>query len=409
MFKRYLNKKIEEGLEDSPAILILGARQIGKSTFCRQLISEGSFEGISVTMDDPAVLLAAQADPMGFLIGLGKKVVIDEVQRAPELFLSIKKLIDDDRNRRIILTGSANVMFQPKVADSLAGRIEVHRLWPLSQDEMLGKPSNFLNNLLSPQTEFQSMKLEWDEFIQIVTIGGYPEVVKRKRESRRSKWIEDYLESILQKDIRDLANIDGLLYMPKILSLLSTRVGSTVNMSDVARLAGIKSTSFQRYISLLEQIFLIVKIPAWTPNEEGQYVKSPKIFLNDTAILCHFKGEQENIRIDRTKAGLIVENFIALELLKQLSWYDKHLKIFHFSIHKGREVDLVIEDRNRNIYGIEVKTTMTLRENDFSGLRKLAEVAGGKFKKGIVLYTGEHFLHFGNNLFAVPMENLWKS
>ncbi len=411
MYKRFINTAVAEAVEDTPVILITGARQTGKSTFCRQLLEEKVIVGPSVTMDDPAVLTATQSDPTGFLLGLGEQAVIDEVQRVPELFLSLKKVVDDNRNLRFLLTGSSDVMMMPRVADSLAGRIESHQLWPLSVDEISGKPSTFLSKLISDTGHFEVKQTEWEEIIALIRRGGYPEVVNRKTQGRRDKWLQAYINSLLQKDIRELANIDGLLHLPKILHLLSVRVGSTVNMSDIARLTGVKNTSFQRYVALLEQIFLIVKIPAWTPNKEGQFVKSPKIFLNDTGLLCQFNKEGEIILSNRTEAGHLLENFVAMEILKQISWFEKPLYLKHFSMHKGAEVDLVIEDGKKNIYGIEVKSKVSLNQNDFKGLKKLAEVAGSKFKKGILLYTGNQVLSGfgGKNLQAVPVENVWSS
>ncbi len=409
MYKRFVNTAVAEALEDTPVILITGARQTGKSTFCKQLVEEGLISGVSVTMDDPAVLAAAQSDPMGFLLGLGEQAIIDEVQRVPELFLSLKKIVDDNRSRRYLLTGSTDVMMMPKVADSLAGRVEAHKLWPLSVDEIQEKQSSFLSKLILDKGQFDSLSTNWEEVISLVRRGGYPEVVNRKTDSRREKWLQSYLESLLQKDIRDLANIDGLLQVPKILHLLSVRVNSTINMSDIARLSGIKNTSFQRYMALLEQIFLIVKVPAWTPNKEGQFVKSPKIFLNDTGLLCSLNKDGEILLTNRNEAGHILENFVAMEILKQISWFGESLQLKHFSMHKGAEVDLVIEDNKKQIYGIEVKSKVSLNTDDFKGLKKLAELSGKKFRKGVLLYTGEHVLSGfgGENLQAVPIANIW--
>lgn len=410
MFTRFANQPIADALKDTPVVLITGARQTGKSTLCRQLVKDGIFKGESVTLDDPTTLAAALTDPLGFLLDLGKHVIIDEVQRAPELFLSIKKLIDEDRKgRRIILTGSADVMMLPKVADSLAGRIEIHHLWPLAQSEIHGKPSGFLKTLVSKDAHFPSRKSNWEQIIQIIKTGGYPEAVQRESEARRAKWFESYILAVLQKDIRDLANIEGLTQLPNILQLIATRVGSTINLSDIARLSGVKNTTLQRYTALLEQVFLILRIPAWTPNAEGQFVKSPKIVLNDTGLLCYLRGEGESLIENRTTAGSFLENFVVMEIIKQLGWFDDFLKPYHFSIHKGAEVDLVLENRKKQLYGIEIKSTATVRESDFRGLKRLAELAGDRFQKGIVLYTGEQTLggFGGKNLHAVPVSALW--
>ncbi len=410
MYQRLIIKSIVEALDDTPVNLIVGPRQVGKSTLCDQLIQEGAFKGQAITLDDPAILAGAQADPLGFLQDLDKHVIIDEVQRVPELLLSIKKLVDEDRTgRRIILTGSANVMVLPKVADSLAGRIEIHNLWPLSQSELHGKKPNFLQNLVASDGRFEGSKISWNGIVQAIKTGGYPEIVQRTTENRRAKWFESYIKSILQKDIKELSNIEGLTDIPRILNFITTRVGSTVNFSELGRLAKIKNSTMHRYITLLEQVYLILKIPAWTPNAEGEYVKSPKIFLNDTGLLCHLRGEGvESLISNRSTAGNFLENFVTMEIIKQISWSDIAVKPYHFSMHKGAEVDLVLEDSKKRLYGIEVKSTSTINQDNFKGLKRFAEIAGKKFKRGIVLYSGEHTVGgFGENMQAVPISTLW--
>jgi predicted AAA+ superfamily ATPase len=410
MYQRYIASPITEALKDTPVILINGARQTGKSTLCRQLVEDGAFDGQIMTMDDPTTLAAAQADPLGFLQDLSHHAIIDEVQRAPQLFLSIKKLIDENRKeRRLILTGSADVMTLPQVADSLAGRIEIHKLWPLSQAEILGKRSKFVHTLVAPEGRFQSHKTNWKDMIEAIRAGGYPEALQRESEARKAKWFESYIGAVLQKDIRNLANIEGLTQMPNILQLIGTRVGSTANLSDIARLSGVKNTTLQRYMALLEHVFLILKIPAWTPNLEGQFVKSPKIFLNDTGLLCHLRGEGiESLIENRTTVGAFLENFIVMEIIKQLSWSGLFLKPYHFSVHSGAEVDLILEDRKKQLYGIEIKSTASVSQSDFKGLKHLAEITGKKFQRGIVLYGGDQVVGgIGENLQAVPIPSVW--
>lgn len=410
MFRRNITDSIIEALADTPVILVNGARQTGKSTLCTTIIKEGAFQGKFVTMDDPATLAAAQKDPLGFLEDLGKHAIIDEVQRTPELFLPLKKLVDEDRKGlRIILTGSANVMMLPKVGDSLAGRIEIHNLWPLSQDEIEGKKSEFLTRLVNTKERFSSSDTTWKNIAAKIRVGGYPESVERSAPSRRNKWFSDYITAILQKDIRDLSNIEGLSEIPDILKLIATRVGSTINMSEISRLSGVKNTTLKRYVTLLEHIFMIVNIPAWTKNAEGEFVKSPKVYLNDTGLLNHLIGkENDDFLEQRSNAGAYLENFIVMEILKQLSWSDLYLKPYHFSIHKGSEVDLVLEDKMGGLYGIEIKSAASLQNKDFNGLRHLSKLAGKKFKRGIILYTGEHYLGgFGDNLQAVPVSSVW--
>lgn len=410
MYKRHITRIIQEALTDTPVILINGARQTGKSTLCQAILEEGDFQGKFVTMDNPTTLNAAQKDPLGFLEDLGNHVIIDEVQRIPELFLPIKLLVDKDRkNRRLILTGSADVMMMPKVGDSLAGRIEVHNLWPLSQDEIEARPSSFLKSVVSEGHRFKDSASSWSDIAQRIRIGGYPESLNRSSINRRSQWFIDYIDRILQKDIRELSNIEGLNEIPNILKLIAARIGSTVNMSDIARLSGVNHSTLGRYITLLEHIFLIRKIPAWTKNLEGSIVKSPKMYFNDTGLLANLIGKEDETFLQvRNEAGSYLENFVVMEIIKQLSWSNLRLKPYHFSIHRGAEVDLVLEAPQGSIYGIEIKTAASVSKSDFKGLRKLSELTGKKFKKGIVLYTGEHFFGgFGENMYAVPVSSIW--
>lgn len=411
MYQRNINKTVSAALDDTPVIILVGARQVGKSTLCLQLIQDGTFNAQAVTLDDPTTMAAAQADPLGFLEGMSKHLIIDEVQRVPELLISIKKIVDEDRkNRRVILTGSADVMTLPKIADSLAGRTEIIRLWPLSQEEIEGKTSSFLDCLTTKFTSQRGEKTSWESLMTQLSIGGYPEVLARKTASRRTKWFDAYISSIMQKDIQAIANIEGLTQIPNLLYLISTRVGSTINLSDIARLSGIKNTTLQRYMALLEYVFLIIKIPAWTPNAEGQYVKSPKVIINDSGLLCHLRGETVKSLIkNKSIAGAFFENFAVMEIIKMLSWYEDTLKPYHFSIHKGAEVDLVLEDKKKQIYGIEIKSTYSLKEDDFKGLKHLEKVSKGKFEKGIVIYPGDQFVagFGGNNLYAIPISSLW--
>ena len=416
MYKRHITNSVIEALSDTPVVLINGARQTGKSTLCKSLIQNPDLKSVfsmdsMVTMDDPTTLEAATRDPLGFLKDLGKHVIIDEVQRAPELFLPLKKLVDDDRKgRRIILTGSANVMILPKIGDSLAGRMEINTLWPLSQHEISEKKSSFINTLIDPKKSFGASSTSWKEISTMMRVGGYPESLERTSPVRRGRWFDDYLTAVLQKDIRDISNIEGINEIPNILKLIATRVGSTINMSDIGRLAGISHTTFKRYFTLLEHIFMIVKVPAWTKNAEGQLVKSPKVYLNDTGLLNHLIGmEDESFLDQRSNAGAFLENFVVMEVLKQLTWNNNTLIPYHFSIHKGSEVDLVLEDKKGGLFGIEIKSSSTLQAKDFNGLKRLSQLAGSKFKRGIVLYTGEQFLGgFGDNLQAVPISSVWE-
>jgi len=409
MYKRHIQDSVISALQDTPVIVINGARQTGKSTFCEQLIKEGLFKAQYMTFDDPTALSAAQSDPGAFIEGLAEYVVLDEVQRVPALLLAIKKFVDQDRKtRRFILTGSADVMTLPKISESLAGRIEIHNLWPLSKSELEGHKSNFLKTLISQQAKFKPSKISWNEIVKMLGLGGYPEILKRTSEARRERWFQSYINSILQKDIRELANIEGLNEIPNVLELIAGRVGGILNLSDISRVAGIPNTTLQRYYALLQHVFLIVHLPAWTPSLEGRVIKAPKVFINDTGLLCYLRGESaESFLKNRTGAGSILENFAVMEVIKQLSWSDIALKPYHFRTHKGLEVDIVLESRKKELYGIEVKTTSSVDKNDFKGLQYLRDLKPKQFQTGIVLYTGDQVIKFQDKLYAVPISVLW--
>ena len=305
-------------------------------------------------------------------------------------------------------------MTLPKVSESLAGRIEIHNLWPLSQGEVQGTRSKFLADLVADSSVFKTQKVLWHALVSMMVLGGYPEVLERANDARREKWFESYMQSILQKDIRELANIDGLVEIPRLLELIAGKAGSLLNIADIGRILGMPNTTLNRYYSLLQHVFLVVQLPAWTPNLEGRVVKSPKVFLADTGLLCYLRGiDTESLLEDRHQAGAILENFVVMEVLKQLSWAEpgegSGLKAYHFRTHKGQEVDIVLADRRKRLFGIEVKAAASVQGKDFKGLRYLQESRPEQFQKGVVLYTGSEVIQFGDHLWAVPVSCLWQS
>lgn len=410
MYPRHIEKNIIAALSDTPVIVINGARQTGKTTLCKQLVKDNVFKGSYITFDTPAILKAAKDDPLGFLRSRPGYIILDEVQKVPELLVCIKQLVDEDRkNRRYILTGSANVMNLPKVSDSLAGRIEIHNLWPLSQAEIRASKPTFLERLVSNETEFEGHKTSWSEITEILEIGGYAEAIERTDTKRREQWFISYMDSILQRDIRDLTNIEGLLEIPNVLNLLASRAGGLLNLAEISRGAKLPQTTLKRYYALLLNIFMAVEVPAWTPNLEGKFVKAPKTYLNDTGLLCYLQNiNSQHFMNNKSEAGGVFENFVVMEIIKQIGWSNLSLKAFHYRTHGGQEVDLVLEDRSRNIYGIEIQSSETPDSKDFKGLKYLQSLVPDKFKKGIVLYTGEHFFGgFGDNMYAVPISSIW--
>lgn len=412
MILRHLSSNCLEALADTPVVLIAGARQTGKSTLARELAAGMEHPMPFLTMDDPSTLLAARRSPDAFLEDAGAGCLIDEVQRAPELFLPLKKRVDAGRRAgRFLLTGSANVLTLPKIADSLAGRMEVQVLWPFSQGELEGRREGFVDACFARgRNEFSTDHVDWRELLERVVRGGYPEVLERGRAERRRAWWEAYLRTLLERDVRDLANIEGLHELPRLLQILAARIGGLQNFAEVGRIAGIATSSLKRYVALLRALFLHVEIPGWHRNLEKRLIKAPKTYLNDSGLASHLRGvDAKALVADRNRAGSLVENFVAMELVKQASWSRTRPAIHHYRDVSGNEVDFVLEAPDGRVVGIEVKCSSDLGNRDWRGLESLAETAGKELLKGVILYSGKQRLAFGKNLLALPMASLWRT
>ncbi len=409
MFARHLTSEIGIAFRDTPVVFLNGARQTGKSTLAREMLVEGT-RSHYLTLDDAPVLAAAREDPDGFIAGLDGPVVLDEVQRAPDLFLAIKAAVDRERTPgTFLLTGSADVLLLPKVADSLAGRMEIFTLWPLSQGEMGGVKESFVDSLFL-KMRLGTGRYEEDrrKLIARVLRGGYPVVQHRESESRRHAWFDSYITSILQRDIRDLSGIEDLTMLPRLLALLATRACGLLNSADLARGIGIPQSTLRRYFTLLETTFLVRLLRPWSVNIGKRLVKAPKLYLNDTGLMTYLLGlDQARLGTDHAMIGSLLENFIIMELRKQISWSKTRPQMFHFRTHTGEEVDIILENAAGEIVGVEVKATASVGASDFKGLRTLSEAAGTRFRRGIVLYTGAETVPFGKNLHAVPIPSLW--
>jgi uncharacterized protein len=411
MIRRNVEPLMLAGLADSPVVLLVGARQTGKST----LIQSPAFQKDNrrfITFDDASILSAAKADPAGFLNSYPEPLALDEVQRIPELFLAIKAAVD--RNRapgRFLLSGSANVLFLPRVADSLAGRMEVITLWPFSQGEIEGVREGFIDAVFSAKLPGIKPPQKWDERKEIrqrALSGGFPEALTRTNTERRNAWYGSYLTTILQRDVRDISRIEDLTVMPRLLTILAARAGALLNTADISRNSGIVQTTLKRYLSLLETLFLFEELPAWATNVGKRYVKMPKTFLSDTGLAAYLLHLTEE-RLDEEPAlgGALLENFVGMELRKQAAWSREHPQLYHWRTHGQQEVDLVLEAGGR-LVGIEVKAGTTVTAGDFKGLKALAADAGRHWVRGIVLYTGAEMLPFGENLVALPISALWR-
>lgn len=410
MHRRHISQKIEAALLDTPAVLINGARQTGKSTLVKWL-AENHYPATYFNLDNATTLAMARLDPTQFIGSIDAPTIIDEIQRVPALLLAIKESIDNNRHPgRFLLTGSANVLQLPKISDSLAGRMEIINLWPLSQGEINNTTDGFIDQIFKKTFSLQVDKtLARNTLIENILLGGYPEILTRQTIERRYAWYNSYITAILQRDIRDIAHIEGLTQLPRLLSLLATRTGCLLNVADIARLSTIASTTLNRYLTLLQTIFLIYLMPAWSNNYGKRIIKAPKLYLCDTGLSAHLSGiTTERIHRDNGLLGPLLENFVAMELVKQLGWSKIQAKLFHYRTTTGQEVDFILENAEGACVGIEVKASATLSAKQCQGLLHLAEILGEKFVRGIVLYTGQEILPLRKNLYAVPIHLLWQ-
>jgi uncharacterized protein len=411
MIHRYLTEPLQQALSDTPVVLVNGARQTGKSTLVQSPELAGAGRQY-LTFDDPGVLSAARRDPNGFVAGLSSPVTLDEVQHVPELFPAIKVAVDRRREPgRFLLTGSANVLLLPKLSESLAGRMEVLTLWPFSQGEMTGVRENFLDALFSKKPVWPAAKtgaMRRDELVEKVLAGGYPPVAARLSARRRKAWFQSYQTTILQRDIRDLANIADLSAVPRLLTVVASRAGGLLNFADLSRSLALPQTTLKRYFALLEATFLVQLLRPWSGNLGQRTIQTPKIYMNDTGLLAHLLGlTRDRLTVDAGLAGGALENVVLMELRKHCAWSETQPQIYFWRTASGQEVDLVLEDSTGRLIGVEVKASATLGGGDVRGLQAMANAVGKRWIRGVVLYTGTEVIPFAENLHGLPLPVLW--
>lgn len=408
MYKRYLHQKITNALKDTPAIMVVGPRQCGKTTLVKQYMKEN---WVYISLDDINQLQFAKNDPVSFIRNLAEKqVMIDEIQRAPELFLPIKQSIDENRSPgRFLITGSANAMTLPRVADSLAGRLEIVTLLPLAECEIKGNLSTFFKKILSGQAPVSKQIRVREQLITKVLAGGFPEALLRKDYPRRVSWFNHYITSIVQKDVKDLAQIEHFDVMPRLIQIICNQTGNLVNYTEIGNTLGLPRQTVVRYLRLLEQLFIVQELPAWHRNSNKRLAKTPKIHTVDSGLLCALKRiNKEKINRDPQLLGGLLENYVLCELKRLASWHDEPLYFYHYRDKDQVEVDIVIETLSGDVIGIEVKASATLKTQDFQGLERLKKLAGKNFCIGIILYDGDHTNSLGENIFSAPLGCLWE-
>ena len=399
-------------------VLLRGARRTGKTTLAKQ-IARTAHPAQYLTLNDDSVLAAARNDPAAFFERLQSPVVLDDVQCAPDLLPAILAEVErHPRPGRFLLVASTNVLLLPQLSKSLAGQIEILTLHPFSQGEIESVHENFIDALFADTLS----PAGGDDLIARILHGGYPSALERPDAESRRAWFDSYVTSVLG-DIRGLSHIDALSSLPRLLALTAARTAGLLNFMDLARGSEIPQTTVKRYFALLETTSLARLVPAWANKTQPslsqgvvektksaqRLIKAPMMYLNDTGLAaCLLNLDEKRLERDAVLKAALLENFVAMELEKQAGWSPACPKLFHFRTAAGQKVDFVLENEE-GIVGIEVKAGATVAERDFHGLCALAELAGPRFRNGVLLHTGSTRGSFGQRLQAAPVSALWQS
>lgn len=406
---RHAHRAVEAALADTRVVVLLGARQVGKSTLLEQIAAAEGAGRRLLTLDDQATRAAATADPAGFVASLRTPVAIDEIQRAPGLMTEIKLRVDRDRTPgQFAITGSANLLEMRQVKDSLAGRAEYLRLHPFSQGELHGHRESFVEQLARGDIpEITGATVGRPGYAAPIARGGYPEAQKRTA-GRRTRFFESYVEGVLERDLTTLADVGDRAEVARLLGALAATSSAELNIDGLADRLGRPASTIRRQIELLETLFLVRRLPAWSTNLLQRTIRRPKAYIADTGLLMHLVGADETrIESDLDLGGPVFETFVAMELVRQVSWLDDAPDLFHFRDRDQREVDVVLAHRDGRVVGVEVKAAATVGPRDFRGLRHLRDKLGERFVAGVLLYTGENTVPFEDRLAAVPISGLW--
>ena len=405
---RPLLASLKAALRDTPVVGLLGPRQSGKTTLARTL--EPRFAYIS--FDDEAALSFARGDPTGFVAALPSRVILDEIQRVPELLRTIKLAVDRDRRPgRFVLTGSANLLLLPGLGDSLAGRMEVVQLHPLTAAEQMRRPGRFLASLLAgrlrPAAAATTLRTP-TELLRHLVAGGFPEAVRRTPARARS-WHRAYLQTLLERDVKDVARVRDAAAVGRLLEMLALRTGELLNVSSLGNELGLRRETVEHYLEVCERLYLVRRLQPWHRNHTSRLVKSPKIHMADSGLAATLASLGANDWVaQRRRFGHLLESFVVQQLVAQAGWTDPDLRFWHYRDKDQVEVDLVIT-RGSQTWGVEVKASVTVTPSDGHGLRRLAERSGEDYQGGVVLHAGDCAFRLGNPRdIAVPLTSLWE-
>jgi uncharacterized protein len=409
VIRRHVHDALRTALTDTRVVVLLGARQTGKSTLARTVAAE--IEGMAVaSLDNQTLRDAANADPKGFLTARRRPILIDEIQRAPDLLLEIKDIVDEDQTPgQFLVTGSANILTAPKIKDALTGRAEYITLWPLSQAEIAGRTSNFVDTLFAGEPPpVADAPVGRDAFGEIVAAGGYPEA-RLRVPARRRAWCRNYIRSLVERDLRDISDAEKLGEMPRLLRRIASQAANLFVANAIGQKMKLDHKTVAAYTGLLETIYIVRRVQAWRPGIGSREIQQEKIYIVDSGLMASLLGANETrIRNDDQITGKILENFVAMEIARLTEVSETQPRQYHYRQESGRdEIDVVLEDDYGRVTAAEVKAAATVGTADYRALVKLRDARGDRFLCGVVFYTGPETVPLTDRIWAVPISALW--
>lgn len=406
MLQRWQEKSIKEALNSRRVVILSGARQCGKTTTSKTIVDK---DCIFRTLDDTTLLQAAQSDPQNFIKHSKKTMVIDEVQRVPELITAIKKVVDEDtRYGQYLLTGSVNLQTLPTVKESLAGRVKKIRLRPLTQGEIAKKEPSFLNRL-SHRDFVDNTDYDKESLLKLIFKGGYPEPLFMESSKERTSWYKDYLNTIIEYDLKDIANIKRQDSLKDLMAIIASFSSKFIDKSKITSSMGVANQTLDSYLGVLENTYLVDKLMPYLKTDYERVNKQSKYFVSDTGLMCSvLNWKIDDLILDADKTGKLFETYIYNQIIAQVDLENLDYSLYHYRDREKREIDFIIQDSN-NIYGIEVKSGTLISRDHFKHLKWFKNnLVKDKHFVGIVLYSGENVVPFREDLYAVPINNLWE-
>ena len=388
--------------------LLSGPRQCGKTTLAKQLVSP---DVQYLTLDDLTLREAATRDPQGFIQHKHATLIIDEIQRVPSLLIAIKKNVDEDtRPGQYLLTGSANIQSIPSVQESLAGRITKIQLRTLSQGEIQGTQPTFLEHAFNQNFQYSYKPATRDDVIRMAARGGFPEAIHLQERDQR-KWHLDYVEALLERDLKDIAHIQKHDAMGRLVEILAAWSSKYMDIAAICSGLSLRRETLESYINALESLYLVERIPAWRKTDYDRVGKKPKLFMADSGLTFSLLSwNLEQIRYQSDPLGKLIETFAFNEISTQVDIHSETYELFHYRDREKREIDFIVERKDQSLLGIEVKSASVVTKKDFKNMIWFKNnIPKNKTFVGIIIYTGDFPVSFGDDLWAIPFPMIWTS